>query len=310
MLKRDRGGVRSAVGIVTLSVIFVLSCLTAWDFASSYTRHAVQAEIHASSEADTTEQEIARSCPAPATTECIARVVKASREQQRSEADLNAQRDMAKWAFAMVIVSALGTGIVLLGLLFISQTLLETRKGNKINRRIGEAQVRAYLSVSGGSYTFVEGGNCTAGLVITNQGNSPAKDVNVRWALIAGIRRIGGGNLAFLNPDRIEVDLGASIANRIPTSTPTTTAINFRAETVRHARSLDILEHIGLGKGISFVCEVGWTDVFDRKQTEQFFLVSGIGEGHHEDVGPEEHPHSIYIYNGTLRLNGNAEQKE
>jgi hypothetical protein len=83
-----------------------------------------------------------------AQTECIVRVVEATNEHQRSEQDLNAQKEMARWALAMLIVTALMAFVTALGVYYIWRTLLATQRMARDTGRIGEAQVRAHMCPS------------------------------------------------------------------------------------------------------------------------------------------------------------------
>ena len=62
-----------------------------------------------------------------------------SRKEKRSEQDLNAQQEMADWTESMLWASMAALFLTLIGIYYVRNTLLETR-------RIGEAQARAYLS--------------------------------------------------------------------------------------------------------------------------------------------------------------------
>lgn len=86
---------------------------------------------------------------------CVAEVIKAGRESERGESDLKAQRDMAEWAFGMLLVSAAGVFVTSVGtalLLWqirltqkaVSDTGLATKAMNEANR-IAQIQTRAYL---------------------------------------------------------------------------------------------------------------------------------------------------------------------
>lgn len=84
---------------------------------------------------------------------------------------------MAQWALWMVNLSALSILVGAVGIFFVFRTLKETRKGNKINRRIGEAQVRAYLAIKSPRITpSAQTRSFQIQFGVQNFGNSPAKD--------------------------------------------------------------------------------------------------------------------------------------
>jgi len=69
------------------------------------------------------------------------------RKEWREEIDLNAQRNMAQWAFWMFIVSGAGAIVGVLGLILIRQTLIATRHTNHNFRESSEKELRAYIGI-------------------------------------------------------------------------------------------------------------------------------------------------------------------
>ena len=65
------------------------------------------------------------------------------RGAKQSQYDLQAQQDMAAWAFGMLIVTIWLTVVTLFGVFFVWQTLRATQKMARETRTIGEAQVNA-----------------------------------------------------------------------------------------------------------------------------------------------------------------------
>lgn len=143
--------------------------------------------------------------------------VEAYRQEWREEQDLFAQRDMAKWAWLMMLASFAGVGVTAVGVVFVAQTLVATREAvAAANRtadeakRIGEAQVRGYLSSDGGQFWLQQrfvwfelgvvnrgqspifGGDATGLLTIVQKGRETIqKDVLGRFdAASAGERRL------------------------------------------------------------------------------------------------------------------------
>lgn len=103
---------------------------------------------------------------------CYKKAEKTSRDDQRADDDLNAQRQMADWAegmlwatIAMFIVTSIGVG-------FVWWTLVVTR-------RLGESEARAYIWTTGAeiSITLPIGGEpkCDIKLMIQNTGKTPAQ---------------------------------------------------------------------------------------------------------------------------------------
>lgn len=89
--------------------------------------------------------------------ECVIEASEAAQNQSESRQDLYAQQDMSRWAFWMMIISGFTFLVTGLGIVWIRDTLVETRKAVRsaddavnVTREIGEKQVRAYLSIRDG----------------------------------------------------------------------------------------------------------------------------------------------------------------
>jgi hypothetical protein len=131
-------------------------------------------------EADQNEaaQEIARRCniifePGQTVAGCIEQAIHAYQTQDTSNKDLKAQQDMALWGLWMFVASAGGLVISVGGLFMLWQSLGQTREAISIDREVGHAQVRAYLSVMPGRVEEGEG----AEIILSNSGQSPARQV-------------------------------------------------------------------------------------------------------------------------------------
>jgi hypothetical protein len=119
-------------------------------------QHAQQRQYASKYEAETSEH-YADSClkePVSVTTiiKCVINSIDANREAQRSQYDLQAQQEMAEWAYSLFLLTGAGLVISLFGLTALFVSLYQTRTVIKDNREIGEAQTRAYLNVVGGKY--------------------------------------------------------------------------------------------------------------------------------------------------------------
>jgi hypothetical protein len=118
--------------------------------------------------------------------DCAEKTVKTSRETDRSEEDLYAQKQMAQWAYWLLlftsfigIVSIAITGV---GTYLLLRTVMLSGQANTINRDIGIAQVRAYLTCTGGKYV-ISGSGVTCYYSIKNTGQSPAMKVSIEGTL-------------------------------------------------------------------------------------------------------------------------------
>lgn len=119
---------------------------------------------------------------------CTKEAVKSARETQRSEEDVYAQKQMAQWAWWLLIFTTLigvvSVGITGGGTYLLLRTVRLSGEANAVAREIGQAEVRAYLTCSEGSL-FAEQGKLRLQLVLSNKGKSPAKNIRVGGQIYA-----------------------------------------------------------------------------------------------------------------------------
>jgi len=111
-----------------------------------------------------------------AQTECIVSVVEATNEHKRSQADLNAQRNMAKWALLILIATIAMAIVTAFGVYYVWRTLAVTRE-------IGEAQVRAYIGIPTAELRQMKSGQIALNIAIQNSGNSPARNPRIVYGV-------------------------------------------------------------------------------------------------------------------------------
>ncbi len=178
----DRSRLFTAVTAAFVAAVCVFTALAIWDSAVSYTRHHMEAEKYAAKRAADTQDVIKRCAdrvdPADMTA-CAAAAIGTLRDEQRGERDLAAQLDMAKWNFWLLVAAWLGIPITLAGVIYVALTLQATRAAvDAANRtadeakRIGQAQVRGYLSSDGGQY-WLQTRFMWFELGVINRGQSP-----------------------------------------------------------------------------------------------------------------------------------------
>lgn len=124
---------------------------------------------------------------------CLIEHVSADGDAKQSQYDLQAQQDMAAWAFGMLIVTIWIAVITFLGVLFVWRTLIATRKMAEATRVIGEAQARAYLhaefiQVGTEMVANADGSNIKffAKINVINSGTTPAYGVEVLYDIREG----------------------------------------------------------------------------------------------------------------------------
>lgn len=121
--------------------------------------------------------------------ECIEEAIKSSHENQRSEADLQAQREMSDWAFWLLIVTICQTPLTVGGLIALIITIRQGQESNQIARESAQAQIRSYLMVESVAMRVGNGG-ISCDVIVRNVGESPATNVIVEvWigAIISGL---------------------------------------------------------------------------------------------------------------------------
>jgi hypothetical protein len=177
-----------AIAFVALTVSFSKGYQSADEEHSTYYAERDQAEIRYRECLETsTSLDGAR--------ECINNAEATSRDSERAEKDLNAQREMAQWAEGMLwaawTIGFLSLGITLVGVRYVYLTLIiATQNMARDATRIGQAQVMAYFNATNlvireedfRITTFEDGAvyyNCNLVLDVSNVGNSPAKKVDI-----------------------------------------------------------------------------------------------------------------------------------
>lgn len=113
--------------IIASTLVFV-----AFGIGWLYARNAYDAEANTNQYAMQAQEKIAQTCidvEMAALTECIIEIAKSYGEAERSEAELNAQRDMANWTMLMALVSLAALFITAVGALFVWLTLRQGKSG-------------------------------------------------------------------------------------------------------------------------------------------------------------------------------------
>lgn len=181
-------------------------------------------------------------------------------EAKRAQYDLKAQQDMSAWALGMFIVTIWLTGITLLGVIFVWRTLVATRDMAKDTRRIGEAQTRAHLDLSGsGQFTNSDPEECAIEISfnIRNSGVTKAKNIDVSIKIF---RRLTGEREWIFMDDGI---WRGNLASNIPPSSAGSKMLD------RTMGPLDIaIEKME----IRVIAEIKYSDVFDNHWYNIFLL--------------------------------------
>ena len=300
MSKRSWGG-DFTLALVALTVLVFMVAITTALVLSEYAKvHSSNAAYQQNAERDRriASEEIAGAC-ADRTGEafrlCIADRMEAYYRDQVTNEDLRAQQDMAFWAAALFISSttltAIGIWLLYMTLSATQQTLIEAGKttdaANRTieeTRRIGEAQVRAYLSCTGASF-IISGQMCKLGIDIQNFGQSPAREATVFGAVIAPNVNSKNSDDIFLRSNTNSFELFEIAATMMGNGT-LLFPLPFGADVCRSLVAGDLI--------LAAECQVNWMDVFDRWQTIDFYLT----EGESEIISHTDHPS---LRKGTMK---------
>lgn len=173
---------------------------------------------------------------------------------------LHAQENMALWAM-WLFVATLGTiATAGVGIFYVRQTLMETR-------RLGQAEIRAYLSCEGGEYSAEESRmQCCA--IVKNYGQSPATSISATYRL--AIRHFGDD----WNPTITEIE-GVTLkgsAPPIPASATASVPLNIPWHKIEEVDQL-FRDEVGRERvWFRIWGTLKWEDVFGLVQELEFQL--------------------------------------
>lgn len=247
------------IGGLAVITLIALTVSYSKGYQAADKRH--QAQRAANNAAQKNYQECVSKPTPQEAVECYQRSEQTSREDQRADQDLNAQREMADWAegmlWATLFVGISTIGITALGVVYVRETLWETR-------RIGKSQVRAYVVLA--DY-YIEGSLQPPKFVLEfkNTGQSPARDVRAR---------IGYSTEPIVLPMQVnlaephsKLEIGAGLPQKIEFQPPDLTRDN--------------LMLLLYGDDPAWLaCRVEYYDVFDDAHyTQSVIMLNGNGDG-------------------------------
>lgn len=187
--------------VLSIIVFGGIVAFVSWSVPYSKGYQAADSD-HQSAYADNqAAQESRQKCAALASTkeaiQCYDEYVTTDRDHHRAEQDLDAQREMANWAegmlWATLFVGGATIFITALGAFWVKRTLDQTKEAVRVaddavvvSREIGQAQARAYISITDPKLIDFEiGKKPKIGLPFKNTGQTPAKRLEVIYNLEA-----------------------------------------------------------------------------------------------------------------------------
>lgn len=200
----------------------------------------------------------------------------------------------AQWL--MAVFSIVATVASIYAVLLLRDTLTETRAAVRAaddavaeTRRIGEAQVRAYLACTGAKYRIVNQ-LCVVTVAIRNSGQSPAKQATISGRLIAyNMDSVGNDDQFLRGPYRLTEMFAIPAAGEEDDTL-----------LLQVPFAPDIRDELATGTRLIMVeCTMVWTDVFNKQQSIQFFLIEQNSEFVYEANFPRRREGSMRAANNS-----------
>lgn len=180
--------------------------------------------------------------------------------------DLAAQQQMACWAAWMTLATAVGVIVSGFAVFGVFVSLRQTRAAIRDNRRLGEAQTRAYVQVAGARHAWTDAGY---GLIleVVNVGETPARIFEVGGHM----QKVAVGQVSrSIRHSTYEMKRWSSLG---PGGSPTTVRLDTaNPELIREFRRL-VPDHVLLVNGV-----VRYQDVYDQWFETEFAFYSYTAE--------------------------------
>lgn len=169
------------IGAPIIIVTGVLFVVLVFALGSDLGIHAGRDEVDAREHYEEAKKDALSACVGidnARLSECLVKAVESAQEQSDSRQDLYAQRDMATYAFVMALTGGLALAITVAGVWYVRATLFETR-------RIGQSEVRAYLTIRDVRFKIVGADKPIAQIRFryVNTGSSPARSIRIASAI-------------------------------------------------------------------------------------------------------------------------------
>lgn len=280
------------LGLVGIALLLVAAwSLFLWNISQDHFHYTYVAEQQATKYGPAREYESKDSCAAISkvgdVVDCVVQKLAASRETQRREQDLSAQKDMARWAFWVVFISGFQLIVSLIGAVLLIQTLQLTMDNTKAalasNKNTVKAidqeqanaqrQLRAYLHpILPKLHTVMIGHKAFALVNVKNFGQTPAYDVKsvINFDILPS--EFGFSKDAKDIPD-ISIGISAS-------PMPPSEAINQEIFSARVISETEMLQILGGSHALFVAGFIQYRDAFGMKrETEYRFMATPGSDG-------------------------------
>jgi hypothetical protein len=241
-----------AIGALTFSVALLLAGTGIGYWSGYYDGGADNYTTQYEAETQERIDECFAQVPVAGAQKCAEEAIRAGREDQRGEQDLSAQRQMAKWAYWLLIFTVAQSMLGILGFIALIITIRQGRDANDIARDNSHRELRAYLtseSVTLNDVDFNER-KFVLDMTIVNHGQTPAKVLRV---IFTALWQYDEGATVVIDQTR---EVGMFCHKQPPMSHP--------------------FEFDGTFEGVDrpgVLMVMGWivySDIFDRKDAVQF----------------------------------------
>lgn len=176
MLKRNWRAILTIVGItaLTFAAIGLFSALT-WHSTALENEATNRSNIHRQYAHDRIEWVCPTLISPP---DCIAEANQATRENEREEQDLAAQKITAWWTKVMGIAALIGMALSAVGVWLVKTTFDETRKSNEITKAAQRAWIAAQIKPLNIAPTDTDEIEIWLEIIIKNEGQMAAKGIS------------------------------------------------------------------------------------------------------------------------------------
>lgn len=271
-------------GLIAAFLLSVAS-FAIWEIASKHAEREIRAHRGANSNTQWTESQIQQICASRTTVvdaiECMSEYTAPDEETKRANYDLQAQTDMAAWAFWMLIATFITTGITGLALLLLAYTLIHTRRaadsGEAMAREAertrqaaiagnnnavlaaqksdehARRQLRAYINVQGAEVIESNDPNFIRfSVTFKNSGQTPAHNATIR-------RGAGVFQADLIDKDELPVPLDVSAVGPVVIAPNEALNVFFSVSVTK--RDIDTIK--AGNRKIALYGVVEYEDVFD-----------------------------------------------
>lgn len=192
-MSSGNGRKRYPIGIIIAAIVtvaFLIGGLAAIRFGFlEQVKHYRNAEQNSAKYTRNTYAPEVNRClhlPRESQADCVAQASNEERKYRRDEQDLAAQKTSAIWACLMGSAALIGMILSAFGVFLVWRTFNATSDANRISRRVGEAQIRAYLTVENVRFEWIDSHDANfpyriePTVVWKNTGQSPANRVRMQ----------------------------------------------------------------------------------------------------------------------------------